>query len=355
MNVVPRGIFLILLLLQGSMLLSLTTEQQGEVPTVPSQVFVYTEPFSFRTEFMVPAKVLSKVQACDLNQDDWLDPQEIREATESMEPLVEAMFHVIPLSPNIVPGKRSLVFFDALAPMTIEDTTEKSIPMSSAAVGLIQSFGIRQGRVANFSMSYTPLIPTISEIPVRILEADGTELIRILRGQQEPFSIELQIPQSFELPHGAVSSREVCESEREFADLFRKLIENVYTSFLLNDDEAIHDSISQTVAGGLLRTIYLDVRKSLYLQQREKSLATVEKVDVMECRLLDTERGRKTALVTWKISGAVEHWGHVHRRTNQFVARATIESMDANWKLTELAITESRRVLDETSAREERR
>ena len=44
----------------------------------------------------------------------------------------------------------------------------------------------------------------------------------------------------------------------------------------------------------------------------------------------------------WNLIGTVEHWGHVHQRTNQYDAEFAVQLVDGSWKITNL------KVLDES-------
>ena len=47
---------------------------------------------------------------------------------------------------------------------------------------------------------------------------------------------------------------------------------------------------------------------------------------------------------TWNVSGSVGHWGHVHRRTNQYRATLRIEPVDGVWKITALEVLDEVRL-----------
>jgi hypothetical protein len=46
----------------------------------------------------------------------------------------------------------------------------------------------------------------------------------------------------------------------------------------------------------------------------------------------------------WTAAGSVGHWGHIHRRTNQYDAVITIEPIEDVWKITAIDLREERRV-----------
>ena len=46
----------------------------------------------------------------------------------------------------------------------------------------------------------------------------------------------------------------------------------------------------------------------------------------------------------WNVSGTVEHWGHIHERTNQYEALFVMEPVAGVWKITELLLLDEQRV-----------
>ena len=54
----------------------------------------------------------------------------------------------------------------------------------------------------------------------------------------------------------------------------------------------------------------------------------------------------------WRVSGEVEHWGHIHTRENEYVGRLLVKDADGFWKLAELKFLSQKRVRFETRLRE---
>ena len=53
----------------------------------------------------------------------------------------------------------------------------------------------------------------------------------------------------------------------------------------------------------------------------------------------------------WDVAGTVEHWGHIHSRTNQYEAVFDVEPRDATWKITDVEVLDEQRVKFETNLR----
>ena len=60
----------------------------------------------------------------------------------------------------------------------------------------------------------------------------------------------------------------------------------------------------------------------------------------MELKEVDPQpvnRGPRQAfsvLADWTVTGTVEHWGHVHTRTNRHQARFDLTGLDEGWRIT---------------------
>lgn len=152
---------------------------------------------------------------------------------------------------------------------------------------------------------------------------------------------------------------------RRATTLFETLLRNVYRAFDYDSDEAIYDTLARSVAGRELEKIYNDVYQSLILRDEGGAVARVQRVEVLEAELIEGEapdfreasadapdtaaddpdtpdafqvRGR------WRVHGIVRHWGHTHRRVNEFEARYTIAPRAGRWKIIETEILQQQRV-----------
>ena len=53
----------------------------------------------------------------------------------------------------------------------------------------------------------------------------------------------------------------------------------------------------------------------------------------------------------WNVAGTVEHWGHIHQRTNQYEASFRVEMVDNAWKVTNMELLNEQRLQFETKLR----
>jgi hypothetical protein len=123
------------------------------------------------------------------------------------------------------------------------------------------------------------------------------------------------------------------------------LLRNVYLAFDYRDEEQIYDILERSVGGELLTDIYLETRRSLELENQGGARAKVKQVEILEgdFRPVDGGAGFESHLI-WNVMGSVGHWGHIHRRTNQYEARFTVRAVDGVWKITRLELLQERRL-----------
>ena len=123
------------------------------------------------------------------------------------------------------------------------------------------------------------------------------------------------------------------------------LLENVYRAFDFRDEEVIYASLENTVSGDLLTEIYLETRRSLELENQGGARAKVKAVEILDATYEPLGSGAGfTTEARWNVAGSVGHWGHIHQRINQYLARVTVEPVDGTWRITGLEVLEEERI-----------
>lgn len=140
-------------------------------------------------------------------------------------------------------------------------------------------------------------------------------------------------------------------SAQEAATLFARLQENVYRAFDYKREDDIYDVLAESVAGEVLDEVYNEVFQSLVLRDQGGAIARVETMDVLDAELVEagvlsgSERAAAFALRgSWRVEGAVYHWGHLHRRTNVYTATFTVAQRGDRWKITSISNKVGRRI-----------
>ena len=122
------------------------------------------------------------------------------------------------------------------------------------------------------------------------------------------------------------------------------LLHNVYRSFDYRQESTIYDSLARSITGDLLTEAYLEIQRSLELQNQGGARVKVKTTEVNNAELINRDGNRLTIASDWNVSGSIGHWGHVHQRTNSYRANLEISEIDGAWKLTGLEILEEQRL-----------
>ncbi len=130
----------------------------------------------------------------------------------------------------------------------------------------------------------------------------------------------------------------------EAPGVMNALIHNVYRAFDRRDERLVYDRLAMSISGELLSDIYLQMRKSIELENQGGAQVKVDEV-VLEEIVPEEASDTKTLsyLCRWNVSGSVGHWGHIHQRRNHYEALVTIKPTDDSWKITQIQLRDERR------------
>lgn len=143
--------------------------------------------------------------------------------------------------------------------------------------------------------------------------------------------------------------------------VFKTLHKNIYRSFDYHTDSDIYDALAKSAEGSFLETLYRQINQSLKMQEQG---GAVSRVTDVQWETIEPEAGetadstpshdeRSFAVKsTWTVSGTVEHWGHIHTRTNQYQAIFYLEPVEGTWKLTGMNLLDQQRLRFQTGLRE---
>ncbi|HJN08266.1 MAG TPA: hypothetical protein QF564_06210 [Pirellulaceae bacterium] len=146
-------------------------------------------------------------------------------------------------------------------------------------------------------------------------------------------------------------------SPNEAQAIFASLHKNTYRAFDYRDESEIYDALAKSVDGRLLRDLYLKMRRGLEMQEQGGAVSRVREVVIEEgsqppSPVEATHDARGFGFrCKWTVKGSVQHWGHLHSRTNQYVALFRVEPRDNAWKITKMEVLDEQRLKFETSLR----
>ena len=135
--------------------------------------------------------------------------------------------------------------------------------------------------------------------------------------------------------------------------LFIPLHSNIYRAFDYVGESDIYDALERSVEGRLLDVLYRSIYESLVMEEEQGALSRVIAVRPVELTVetigpLDPdEDGPRigfTTLYRWQVEGRVTHWGHVHERTNEYLASFDVVGTVEGWRIAALELLEQERI-----------
>jgi len=134
--------------------------------------------------------------------------------------------------------------------------------------------------------------------------------------------------------------------EDKHEGIVASLLKNVYRSFDFKNESDIYDKLSTSIDGDLLREIYLEIRKNLQYENTGGAKAKIQSVNLENVSPKQLANGEGYEYDTnWTVDGKVEHWGHIHNRTNRYNALITVNNIDGIWKITKFQLNDEQRVM----------
>ena len=129
------------------------------------------------------------------------------------------------------------------------------------------------------------------------------------------------------------------------AQVFERLHKNIFRAFDYHSEDEIYDALAKSVDGDLLRELYLQIIDSLKIKEQGGAVSHIQEVRIVEGHLESKPDSAPTAnrpqfnyRARWELVGTVEHWGHIHQRTNQYDATFVVQLIDDAWKITGMQI-----------------
>lgn len=221
-------------------------------------------------------------------------------------------------------GKTSHLHPLAVVPKATEETI--GVPIVPVAAGVLLLLFLPIARVAKVSRPFSIAVVSI----VIVAGVAGQSMGHI---EMKPFWRD-----GIEMPDPA-------EADEIFAALHR----NVYRAFDYETEDAIYDALAQSVSGELLDEVYNDVYQGLILREEGGAICKIEQIEILDSSMVpmpdqDSENPQFKISCSWRVLGLVEHWGHAHRRVNEYRAVYTLTFSGDKWKISDVEMNDQKRV-----------
>ena len=149
-----------------------------------------------------------------------------------------------------------------------------------------------------------------------------------------PIGIKKNIPFSEKSTYSAPEAKE----------LINQLLKNTYRAFDFREEGDVYDKLMMCNDTELLQKIYLQTRRSMVIENQGGIEAKIDEVRITDVEEEPTDEEGLSFRCNWIVKGVVGHWGHKHRRVNQYDAIIKIKPIDGAWKMFDLDIIEEVRL-----------
>ncbi len=142
-------------------------------------------------------------------------------------------------------------------------------------------------------------------------------------------------------------------SETEALAIFEPLHANIYRAFDYQSEGEIYDALARSVTGEMLDRLYNQVFGSLIMHEEGGAVSSVQAVRLGEATIesvgeLDAgphaDKLGFTVQARWQVDGVVNHFGHSHWRTNEYLARFAVVEGEAGWRIASSEVLEQQRL-----------
>ena len=141
--------------------------------------------------------------------------------------------------------------------------------------------------------------------------------------------------------------------KQEQTRVFRALHRNLYQAFAYRQEEPLYDSLAISVDGPLLRKLYLQIRKSLVMEEQGGAVSRIRDVRILNDQPAGSSGNQDGFRIRsrWQVEGTVEHWGHIHGRTNTYDAIFTVAQRGDSWKIVDVQLLQEEQTAIQTRLR----
>jgi hypothetical protein len=130
-----------------------------------------------------------------------------------------------------------------------------------------------------------------------------------------------------------------------------KVLSQVFKAINGTSDSQVYDHLSVVVDDSLIRDVFLKIKQALLVAEQGGALLWVREVTVTDATP-SHKKGHVTIDLTWEVVGSVEHWGHLHTRTDQYQGTVVLMAKPDGWKLRQFEVLDQQQNSLETALRD---
>jgi hypothetical protein len=314
--------------------------------------FFYITPHEVRHEILIPLLTLDEWTSIKRKDAAFLEVAEQKVAAYQVAKFFQ-QGNPVSINDSVVKPVVARVNFFGLDIRDFAMNAEpRRVSVAQARVGIMLSYpskGVPSKVHAKWE-TFSKFAPFLKSV---IYEFNKPAIEHFFRPDEATFYwSSTNVDQQSESVVKAVTSTGRVPAAKQAEQISHSLIRNVYQAFDFHGEQETYDALNAVVDGPLLRSLYLQIRRSLLMAEQGGSRSRVLDVQPVSGTIIGTPSQREFQIeLRWRVSGEVEHWGHIHTRENEYVGKLSVKNADGFWKLAELKFLNRKRVRFETQLR----
>ena len=308
--------------------------------------YVYIEPAEVRVEILAPLLTLETWAAVPRQDRNFLEVAEQKAALPALKEFFAGHNRVVIDGLEVQPVVRRLDFYGVDFKDFAVAAEPSRLSAWTARLGVILAYSTK-GLPNQVAITWDLFNPRVASARAAVVAGEDARQCRFTRDQP---AFTWNNPGLPPLPDIApVLAKN--PDKRTRVSIAETLLKNIYRAFDYRDEKAIYDALARSVEGELLAETYLKIHGGLLMQEQGGAVSRVESVKLLNSAIRDSRPDAYAANVKWRVTGTVEHWGHIHTRVNAYEALLRIRRGGQAWKITGLEVSKQERVGYQMKAR----
>ena len=316
--------------------------------------FFYITPHEVRHEILIPLLTLDEWTPIKRKNAAFLEVDEQKVAASQVAEFFQKGNPVSINGSAVKPVVARVNFFGLDIRDFAMNAEPRRVSVPQARVGIMLRYSSRKGIPSSVHTKWETFSKFAPFLKSTIYEFNKPAIEHFFRPDDATFSWSGNKSEDRpELQTTSVNSNGLTPSPQQAEKISHSLVRNVYHAFDFHGERETYAALNKVVHGPLLRSLYLQIRRSLLMAEQGGSRSRVLEVRPVSGTIIGMpSRSDFQMEVRWRISSEVEHWGHIHTRENEYLGRLSVKDSDGYWKLFELKFLSQKRVRFETRLRQ---
>ena len=301
--------------------------------------FLYIGPAEVRVEILMPLLTLETWTEVPRKDNNFLDMAEQQAVFPALQEFFRGHNKVVIDGLEVRPVVQRLDFYGVDFKDFAVSAEPRRLSAWTARVGVILSYSTK-GQPNQVAVTWDLFNPRVLSARAAVFAGEEAKPCRFTRYQPTFTWKNPGLPPMPEI--APVQAKNPDQKAR--VQIASTLLKNIYRAFDYRDEKAIYDALARSVQGEILADTYLKIHAGLLMQEQGGAVSHVQNVELLGSAIADPQPASFSAQMNWRVTGTVEHWGHIHTRVNAYEALLRISRGDGAWRITGMEVGKQERV-----------